>query len=475
MNRRLPEIVAFGLLLLGFLPGCKSFDDAIKPVIDNTPDSDSAQLYVTGTKPYSASDAGNMQLNVWRVDADRFPDSVLVYARVMDKDGNFISNLAPPYYEGAEDYKEIWSGITEQIGTDETVHEIAEFDVREFSDKDGIPFELALALDYSGSMGSNIKFLEDAATTFINLKLPQDRIAIVKFDDTPKLVVPPTQSKADLITQYGKTGLEGFGGYTALYAAGRLGGEQVMKAAPGNPRALILFTDGEDNSSKVTATQLYDFCRTNSIPVFAVAFGAVNGDVLGALASGTGGRFYQTNDPKELEAIFKDIYLSLRNYYLIRYRPPRVDGKHFVSIALNPPNSSKQIAAKAVYETYGNIFDKEEPIKTTFFNDVFFDYNSAELRPEALKEIKVYVASMKESKTMLLEVRGHTDSIGGDGYNDSLSVKRANAVKQAFVEMGIEPERVRARGFGRNLPVSPNDTEEGRRRNRRTEFLILRK
>lgn len=478
MNIRLPEILVFGIVFAGLVSGCKSFDDAIKPVIDNTPDADSAQVYVTGTRAYSESDAGNLELNVWRVNSDPFPDSVLVYARVMDGKGTFISNLAPPYYQGAQDYKEIWSGISEQIGEGGKVFDITDFEVREFSDKDGIPFEIALALDYSGSMGSNIKFLEDAATTFIELKLPQDRIAIVKFDDTPKLVVPLTQNKADIITQYGKTGLAGFGGYTALYAAGRMGGEQVTKSAGDNPRALILFTDGDDNSSKVTATELYDFCRVNDIPVFAVAFGAVNREVLSGLANGTGGRFYQTSDPQELEAIFKDIYLSLRNYYLIRYRPPRVDGKHIVSIALNPPDSKAQVAATAVYETYGNniaVTETGGTIVEDIPNDVFFPYNSAELRLEALEIIRKYAARMQASKTMLLEVRGHTDSIGGDAYNDTLSLRRAVAVKDAFVEMGVEPDRIRARGLGRNMPVATNSTEEGRRRNRRTEFVILRK
>lgn len=474
-----PAFLPFTLALLAWaVPGCKSFDEAIRPVIDNTPQDDSARLYVTGTKPYSESDAGTLQLNVWRIDSDPFPDSVLVYARVMDDKGNFISNLAPPYYSGSQDYKTIWSGLSEQIGEGGPTFEITDFEVREFSDKDGIPFEISLTLDYSGSMGSNIVFLENAAVTFLNLKLPQDRISIVKFDDTPRLAVPPSQSKEELIAGYGKTGLKGFGGYTALYAAAKLGADQVVEAPESHPRALILFTDGEDNASKITSTQLYDFCRSNNIPVFAVAFGAVNREMLSALASGTGGKFYQTNDPKELEAIFKDIYLSLRNYYLIRYKPPRVDGRHIVSIALNPPNSSRQIAGTAEYSKYlGLVADNDGNRDTsrTFSNDVFFAYNSAELRADGLEIIRYYADRMRQSPTMLLEVRGHTDSVGGDAYNDTLSLRRANAVKDALVSMGIAENRIRARGFGRNMPIDNNATEAGRARNRRTEFVELRR
>ena len=467
-----------GGLLLWTVPGCRSFDDAIKPVIDNTPDNDSARLYMIGTRPYSASDGDNLLLNVWRINSDPFPDSVLAYARVMDPRGNFISNLAPPYYQGSEDYKKIWSGLNEQIGKGGKVFEISDFEVREFSDKDGIPFEIALALDYSGSMGSNIKFLEDAAISFINLKLPQDRIAIVKFDDTPKLVVPPTQSKQELLAQYGRTGLNGFGGYTALYAAGKLGGDQIVQAPQDHPRAMILFTDGEDNASTVSSSELYDFCKAQNIPVFAVAFGAVNREVLVDLASGTGGKFYQTNDPKELESIFKDIYLSLRNYYLIRYKPPRVDGKHFVTIALNPPGGGSSIGGTALYEKYGysnrdTTTGRTQP-PVILPNHVLFAYNSAELLPGARQYIKLWYDEMLRNPNLVVEVSGHTDSVGTVEYNQVLSEKRAQSVCQVLTDLGISPERLRCVGYGEGRPLTSNATEEEKSQNRRTEFRKLR-
>ena len=74
-----------------------------------------------------------------------------------------------------------------------------------------------------------------------------------------------------------------------------------------------------------------------------------------------------------------------------------------------------------------------------------------------------------------LEVQGHTDNIGGEEFNQKLSDARANAVRDALIERGIAPRRLRARGFGFSVPVESNDTDEGRARNRRTVFKILRK
>lgn len=475
-NRSLATLGVVLLSSLTLLAGCgSSFEEAIKPVIDNTPSDTANRVYVTGTRAYSSSDDGSMSLNVWRVNAEPFPDSVLIYARVMTPDGTFISNLAPPYYTGGGDYKAIWSGLKEQIGAAGKTYEIDDFHVREFSDKDGIPFELALTLDYSGSMGENIVFLESAARTFINLKLPQDRISVIKFDDTPKLVAGPSTSKQELLADYGTTGLNGFGGYTALYAAAKLGADQVATAPKTSPRALILFTDGEDNGGGISSDQLFDYCVREGIPVFSVAFGAVNSETLQSLSVGTGGRFYQTNDPKELEKIFKDIYLSLRNYYLISYKPPRVDGKHLVTIALNPPGGGQVIGANAEYLTYGTVTVPTIDTETPFANDVFFAYNSAVLLPEAMPIIEQYADAMRKSETMRLEVQGHTDSVGTEAYNDTLSIARANAVREAFIAKGIGGDRIRARGFGESRPTDTNGTEDGRRRNRRTEFIILRR
>jgi VWFA-related protein len=464
-------ILAFGF----FIASCRSFDEAIKPVIDNAPPDSGQRLYVTGTRAYQSSDRDNLLLNVWRIDSDPFPDSVQVYTRVMDNDGNFISELAPPYYQGAGNYREIWSGLSEQIGDDGPTFEIDDFHVREFSSKDGIPFEIALALDYSGSMGSNISFLESAAVTFINLKLPQDRIAIVKFDDEARIAVPPTSDKGDLIAEYGRQGLAGYGGYTALYSAGMLGTQQVANAPKEHPRALILFTDGEDNSSTVTSGDLFKYCKEHSVPVFAVAFGAVNRNILENLALGTGGKFYQTNDPEELEQIFKDIYLSLRNYYLITYTPPRYDGKHIVNIALNPPGGDRTIAATAEYEKYGyGTRDTTRKAPTKLPNEVLFAYDSHELLPGAEEYIRLWAEAMEENPRMLLEIRGHTDSIGTRGYNLDLSEKRARAVFDAIVALGVDPDRLRYTGLGEDQPEVPNDSEANRARNRRTEFIILR-
>lgn len=72
-----------------------------------------------------------------------------------------------------------------------------------------------------------------------------------------------------------------------------------------------------------------------------------------------------------------------------------------------------------------------------------------------------------------IEVRGHTDNIGGEEFNQRLSDARANAVRDALIARGVSERRLRARGLGLTRPLVPNDTEENRQKNRRTEFAVI--
>ncbi|MBA4058201.1 MAG: hypothetical protein C0490_26025, partial [Marivirga sp.] len=107
-------------------------------------------------------------------------------------------------------------------------------------------------------------------------------------------------------------------------------------------------------------------------------------------------------------------------------------------------------------------------------NNLFFDFDKAVLRPESFPELDRIVTLMKEKPSMEIEVSGHTDASGPDQYNMNLSEKRANSVVQYLNDKSIDKERMTILFFGENNPVDSNDTAEGRKRNRRVEFKILK-
>jgi outer membrane protein OmpA-like peptidoglycan-associated protein len=105
-------------------------------------------------------------------------------------------------------------------------------------------------------------------------------------------------------------------------------------------------------------------------------------------------------------------------------------------------------------------------------SDVLFRSGRYELLPGARERLAKVSGIVLAYPTLHLEVEGHTDSVGTDEYNLSLSERRAEAVRDYFVQQGVSSKSVEARGFGKTEPIASNDTAEGRQQNRRVELVL---
>lgn len=108
----------------------------------------------------------------------------------------------------------------------------------------------------------------------------------------------------------------------------------------------------------------------------------------------------------------------------------------------------------------------------TFKGDVTFDTNSTIVKPGLLTEIDRVAQVFTQYPNTLIQVEGHTDSVGSETYNLELSYRRAIAVKDLLVQRGVYANRIETLGFGETMPVASNNTAEGRQRNRRVEIKV---
>jgi outer membrane protein OmpA-like peptidoglycan-associated protein len=113
------------------------------------------------------------------------------------------------------------------------------------------------------------------------------------------------------------------------------------------------------------------------------------------------------------------------------------------------------------------------PKEIIVLTGVNFAFNSDKLTPGSRAILDKQVAKIKASPGMKVQVAGHTDSIGSDAYNQKLSEKRAKAVMDYFIAQGIPASQLSSVGYGKFRPIAPNDTEEGRAKNRRVELHIF--
>ncbi|HET9280447.1 MAG TPA: OmpA family protein [Candidatus Angelobacter sp.] len=105
-------------------------------------------------------------------------------------------------------------------------------------------------------------------------------------------------------------------------------------------------------------------------------------------------------------------------------------------------------------------------------SDVLFKTGSFELLPGARERLAKVSGIVIAHPGLRLEVEGHTDSVGGDDYNQQLSEKRAGAVRDYLIQQGISADGIISRGLGKTQPVATNDTPEGRQQNRRVELVL---
>ena len=106
-------------------------------------------------------------------------------------------------------------------------------------------------------------------------------------------------------------------------------------------------------------------------------------------------------------------------------------------------------------------------------NNIHFETNSAAIIPRSYAEIKRVAKALSIDPSKQFRVEGHTDSVGSDESNLTLSQARAASVKAALIEMGVDESRLTTAGHGEAVPMVSNDTPEGRATNRRVEFVAL--
>jgi outer membrane protein OmpA-like peptidoglycan-associated protein len=622
----------------------------------------SKEIYVSSTRSIDSVDHSKLLFDVYRLDTTGYPTTIKIFTRVYDSLGNFVTNMASPYLKDTN--AQYFTKVEETLGRvrRKTVNR-PDFTVREYGANDSIPYNLALTVDYSGSMAAIMDVLFEGTEMFVKLKSKYDNISLSSFNRDYFLKVPLMSDTASILNIYRTNYREGVGLFSAVYDAALKSIELLEDTPKDVPRVMVIFTDGDDNYSQIKLDSLIRKANDNKVFVFTVAFGYSKSDKLKYLAWKTGGKYYKAYSKKDLIAVFRDIYMSLKYFYLVEYTPPNFWGLHTVRLSLNTPKRNDTLFAYCQYETNGirdiiartnpdydfvndnlafiddinwrdysldntlladnnglndnneikrdtsgnynngnnfnksnnngnlsdtsgnknngnngnnsnignlsdtsrnknnggnngnnnnnnlnnnnnngnngdtsrnknngndgnnnntnlnnnngnnsdtsgnnngnngnnnnnnnnynnsnnnnsnnsNLFNSDSlgnPYAfdgTKFARPILFDFNEATIKPESYYIIEEIADEMLSWKKLKLEVQGHTDSVGTDEFNQVLSEHRALAVMKAIIKLGVDPHRLKYRGFGESVPIVPNDSEKNMALNRRTVFLILEK
>lgn len=121
-----------------------------------------------------------------------------------------------------------------------------------------------------------------------------------------------------------------------------------------------------------------------------------------------------------------------------------------------------------------NMLDKLYKDGRIVTHGILFDVNKATIKPQSMGTINEIVKMLKQDEKIKLSIEGHTDSDGNDISNQKLSEKRAESVKKALIDQGIDGTRLQTKGLGESKPIDNNATPEGKANNRRVEFILVK-
>jgi len=217
-------------------------------------------------------------------------------------------------------------------------------EIRHFSSEDA-PVSLGVIFDMSGSMGSKIERAREAVVEFFKTANPQDEFFMITFSDQPQEISDFTQSVEDI---QGKLIYTVPKGRTALLDAIYLGISK-MRQAKYAKKALLIISDGGDNHSRYTESEIRSLVKEADVLIYAIGiydhYFATDEERLGPALLGevtelTGGRAFTIDNPNDLADVATKIGIELRNQYVLGYRPAKQthDGKwHKIRVKLIPP------------------------------------------------------------------------------------------------------------------------------------------
>ncbi|MCA9582746.1 MAG: OmpA family protein [Myxococcales bacterium] len=228
---------------------------------------------------------------------------------------------------------------------------------------------------------------------------------------------------------------------------------------------------GDDGSSKLSPT------ATEALIRFTVVDkdkGPIGGIVISL--TGADGQKYYTEETN-MDGFAEVLVPAGKKYEVVYLSLGRKDITASVEVAdeprltLNLKLRYKRWDPPAQPKRAGSVFASAPPESSPRFSltGVEFETGKATLRNTSFAKLDSVVEYMTHKKTARIEISGHTDNVGKPNANKVLSTKRAEAVRDYLVSQGIDASRIEAVGYGDTLPIAPNDTEEGRQKNRRIE------
>jgi outer membrane protein OmpA-like peptidoglycan-associated protein len=241
------------------------------------------------------------------------------------------------------------------------------------------------------------------------------------------------------------------------------------KYRPSANRVAVLITDapyhqkGEEGEGVTdqTTESIIELMKKSEVRLFTIVPPRLKSYI--TMSKATRGTFFDIDYP--FSTILDIFSNQLTSIYALTYRTDQATIPDSINIALL--NENKQQLVRKIIPIV-------ELGRKLIIENLLYQTGSFDL-PDSVVELEVLTDFMTNRQNVVILVEGHTDDRGSHALNDRLSNGRAESVKRYLIKKGINPNRIRTKGYGKRKPIASNLTEFGRKMNRRTEIVIIAK
>lgn len=414
------------------------------------------------------SGTAKAQLIEKRVKEDRVDFELIL----TDVDGKTIGGYAPPYLPNADDVPVLWRDfISTQLSMPAEDEQIT---VREERRAENESYAVAFVLDHSPSMTMpRAVRMQRAVQSALRHFDQNDYVSVVKFTARVTVEVEPTTDRDQYMSSFKVNGLNMKSDGTAIFDATMKALDELRELPQSAKRVLIVFTDGEDNSSSAQLQDVVEAAKKQNATVFAVTYGVTNDNPLTYLAQQTGGRLHRLADVYDFDRIFLGIYRGLRHSYIVSVdnKPRSAEEETFGAVTTLSASRTSGVRSTEVLALVPKAGVEIAPIISN--DDILVlnvDLNflgTGDIHPADMPLIDSVATLLIQRNDITLELLARSDAQPSTTVDPELEVRRLDAIREQLIRRGVSPTRVvRAGGYGTRFGMQQQQPQH------RTTFVL---
>lgn len=343
--------------------------------------------------------------------------------------------------------------------------------IKKISTSERVPVDFVFVLDKTGTMQKYMDAVQENIQKFSNSLLARGidfRLGLILYSDVVEKIFQPTDNVVSFINWIKSVRAAGGNDekentLEALKFATKV---NYRKAAN---RVVVLITDAQyhqkgengDGVTDQTTKSITQLLEKNEVRTFAIVPPKL--EEYKYIAESNRGKVFDIEFP--FSTILNNFSTQLTNLYALKY-------------STGMPAIPDSLDISILDEHREELVRKTVPIielgRKMIIDNLLYKTGISELN-DTVPELEVLVEYMQSKPAVEILIEGHTDNVGSNSLNDRLSLARAESVKRYLMKKGIKESRIKTTGYGKRKPIASNETEFGKRLNRRTEVIIIAK